>query len=234
MARGSKETCFQDIKMRILQTDLAPGTVLDEASLADRYNLSRTPLREVLQRLAGEGYVQLAEHRGAKVSSMDIAVLRVFFQTAPMVYAAISGLAAENRTSVQLGDLQDAQNEFAKCAGESDTTAAALANHRFHAAIGDMARNPYLAASLNRLLIDHTRLSQTFYKPKSSTDAALIARASEQHQQLLEAIAAQDADLARTLTLQHWDLSQDRMERFVRPDPLPLQTPLKEVSVDAV
>ena len=85
-----------------------------------------------------------------------------------------------------------------------------------------MARNVYLAASLNRLLIDHTRLSQTFYRPKSAEDAVLIDRASTQHEALIAAIEGQDAMLAAELTLQHWDLSRGRMERFVHPDPLPL------------
>jgi len=222
MPRGSKELCYEDIKLRILRTELEPGTVLEEASVAAQYALSRTPLREVLQRLAGEGYVSLAEHRGAKVASMDIAVMRTFFQTAPMIYASISRLAAENRKPAQLTTLQTAQDEFAKSTRAADAAAAALANYRFHEIIGDMARNVYLSASLNRLLIDHTRLSQTFYRPKSTEDATLIERASAQHEALIAAIDAQDAMLAAELTLQHWDLSRGRMERFVHPDPLPL------------
>ncbi len=221
MPRGSKETCYADIKLRILRTELEPGVVLDEASLAAKYALSRTPLREVLQRLAGEGYVALAEHRGAKVASMDVAVLRSFYQTAPMIYAAISRLAAQNRKDVQLVDLQNAQDAFANHTAVGDASAAALANYRFHEIIGEMAHNAYLRASLSRLLIDHTRLSQTFYRPKSPQDAALIRQASDQHEALIAAIKAQDADRAADLTLQHWALSQDRMEQFVRPDPLP-------------
>lgn len=222
MPRGSKEICYEDLKLRILRMDLEPGVVLEEASLAARYALSRTPLREVLQRLAGEGYVTLAEHRGAKVASMDIAVMRTFFQTAPMIYASISRLAAENRKPAQIDALQTAQDSFANSTQAGDAAAAALANYRFHDIIGDMARNVYLAASLNRLLIDHTRLSQTFYRPKSTEDTDLIRRASAQHDALIAAIDAQDPDYAADLTLQHWDLSRGRMERFVRPDPLPL------------
>ncbi len=234
MPRGSKEICYEDVKLRILRMELEPGVVLEEASLAAHYALSRTPLREVLQRLAGEGYVTLAEHRGAKVASMDISVMRTFFQTAPMIYASISRLAAENRKPAQLTVLQNAQDQFAKYTQAGDAAAAALANYRFHEVIGEMARNVYLAASLNRLLIDHTRLSQTFYRPKSVQDSALINQASAQHEALIVAIDAQDAGRAAELTLQHWDLSRGRMERFVRPDPLPMDVVLPKDKTHAI
>jgi DNA-binding GntR family transcriptional regulator len=77
-------------------------------------------------------------------------------------------------------------------------------------------------ACLYRLLIDHTRLSQTFYRPASPSEAVLIRKASEQHDALIAAIEAREPALAVDLTLQHWDLSRDRMERYVRPDPLPV------------
>ena len=106
MPKLSKDDCFSDLKRRILSTDLDPGADLDEVSLSERYGVSRTPLREVLQRLAGEGYVRIQANRGAKVASMDVAVMRVFFQTAPMVYANIARLAAENRKPNQIAELK--------------------------------------------------------------------------------------------------------------------------------
>ena len=222
MPSTSKEDCHTDLRLRILRMELEPGVILDEASLSRQYGMSRTPLREVLQRLAGAGYITLADHRGAKVASMDVAVLRIFFQTAPMIYANISRLAAEHRTARQMDDLQKAQDEYANSVQIRRPGEAVLANHRFHALIGDMAHNPYLSASLDRLLIDHTRLSQTFYRPATEQEADLIDTASQQHEALIAAIAARDAVRAVELTLQHWDLSRDRMERFVRPDPLPV------------
>ena len=222
MSRNQKELCLEDLKLRILRMDLEPGALLDEASLASHYGLSRTPLREILQRLAGAGFISTRENRGAKVASMDVTTMRIFFQTAPMVYANISRLAAENRTTRQIADLQSAQNDFAKSTRAGDAPQAALANHRFHAVIGEMAHNPYLVAALNRLLIDHTRLSQTFYRPSGPAEEDLVVRASEQHEALISAIEAGEGALAIDLTLQHWDLSRDRIERFVRPDPLPV------------
>ena len=222
MVKTSKEDCLADLKRRILTLVLEPGTDLDEVSLSTEYGLSRTPLREVLQRLAGEGYVTIASHRGAKVASMDIAALRVFFQTAPTIYAHIARLAAENRTTDDLDRLQAAQQRFRVALDDSDPSAAALANHAFHGIIGEMARNPYLSVCLDRLLIDHTRLGQTFYAPASQDDADLIEVAVAQHDAMITAIAEQDAARAVDFTLQHWDLSRDRIERYVRPDPLPL------------
>lgn len=127
--------------------------------------MSRTPLREVLHRLAGEGYVTLEQNRGAKVVSMDSLTLRVFFQTALLIYCYVAQKAAENLTSVQLDALKDTQVALiaASKAGEvGDTT---LLNHQFHDQIGQMAQNPNLMASLKRMLIDHTRLNQTFCAP---------------------------------------------------------------------
>lgn len=222
MKRFSKDACLDDLKRRILSTELVPGSDLDEVSLTEQYGMSRTPLREVLQRLIGEGYAARAHNRGAKVASMDVAVMRTFFQTAPLIYANISRLAAETRTSGQLDDLKAAQLTFAKAAKANQSEAAALANHRFHAIIGDMAQNAYLEAALSRLLIDHTRLSQTFYSPSSPAETDLVRKAIDQHEALITAIEAREGALAIDLTIQHWDLSRDQMERYVRPDPLPV------------
>ena len=210
------------MRRRILSTNLSPGYDLDEAGLSEYYSMSRTPLREVLQRLQGEGYVVMSENRGAKVASMDIDVLRTFFQTAPMVYANIARLACENRTTKELDDLKQAQISFANAIKSSDVAEAALANHQFHAIIGSMASNTYLMASLARLQIDHTRMSQTFYRPAAPAEAMLVFKAIEQHDAMIAAIEANEGALVIDLTLQHWDLSRDRMESFVRPDPLPV------------
>lgn len=218
MASTAKQDCLNDLRMRIMTLDIAPGSDLDEARLGAHYGISRTPLREVLQRLAGAGLIETQDNRGAKVASMDLAVLRTFFQTAPMIYANIAQLAAENRNPAQLEDLKEVQQRFAK----AEASEAAMLNHRFHEIIGEMAQNPYLMASLTRMLVDHARLSQTFYRPASPAESMLVVKAREQHDAMIAALEAQEGALMIDLTLQHWDLSKDRMERFVRPDPLPL------------
>lgn len=225
MPANAKDTCLADLKQRILSTDLEPGSALDEARLAEHYGMSRTPMREVLQRLTGAGFAVQEDNRGTKVSPMDITTMRVFFQTAPLVYANIARLAAEHRSEAQLADLRATQAKFTAANAAQNPGEAALHNHRFHEIIGEMAHNPYLAPALNRMLIDHTRLSQTFYRPANAAEAQLVATAQDHHNAMIDAIAARDVPAITDLTLQHWDLSKDRMDRFVRPDPLPLDLP---------
>ncbi|MEL6608021.1 MAG: GntR family transcriptional regulator [Pseudomonadota bacterium] len=230
---SAKETCLDTLRARILALTIAPGSDLDEAGLSAEFGLSRTPLREVLQRLAGEGYVTQTANRGAKVASMDLPTMRVFFQTAPMIYASVARLAAEQGTRAQIDDLKDAQARFTRATAAGDAHAAALSNHRFHAIIGDMAHNPYLAVALGRMLIDHTRLSQTFYRPTSPEEATRVTTARDQHDAMIAAFEARTPEAAIDITLAHWELSRDRMEQFVRPDPLPIDpvgTPVATLS----
>lgn len=221
MKTPAKQACLKDLKYRILSLDVPPGSDLDEADLSLRYQISRTPLREILHRLSGEGYVSLSANRGAKVASMDLAAMRTFFQTAPLIYSSVARLAAESRTTDQVDLLKSVQREFLAATDASDAGAMALANHRFHEIIGEMAQNPYLMASLKRLLIDHTRLGQVFYRPSAPAEEMAIRKAGQQHDAMISAIEAGEVGVVVDLTLQHWDLSRDRLERFVRPDPLP-------------
>lgn len=222
MKPNRKQDCLADMRHRILTQDIAPGADLDEAALAQLYDLSRTPLREVLQRLAGEGFVTLADNRGAKVASMDLSVMRTFFQTAPLIYSSIARLAAEHRTSAQMQEIKAVQIRFASAVAASNASEMALENHRFHLLIGQMAANEYLMPSLRRLLIDHTRLGQMFYRPASASEKLAVRQASQHHDAMIAALEAGEAAILVSLTLEHWDLSRDRIERFVRPDPLPL------------
>jgi DNA-binding GntR family transcriptional regulator len=86
-----------------------------------------------------------------------------------------------------------------------------------------MADNPYLMASLNRLLIDHTRMSQTFYQARAMVDQKRIKKACEQHDAMIEAIEAGEPSRAVELTLEHWDLSRGQIEKYVQPAPLPVE-----------
>jgi len=221
MKQSQKDHAFDALKERVLSLDLPPGSALDEVALSAQYGLSRTPMREVFQRLAGEGYLSLENNRGASVSSMDLETMRGFFQVAPMIYAAVARLATELATPSQIEQLKKIQTRFAKAVSSGKATEMAMHNHRFHELIGVMAASPYLAPSLGRLLIDHTRMAQRFYRVSRATSGKRVELACEQHDAMIDAISSRQSAVTVDLTLTHWELSRSEMDKYVLPDPLP-------------
>ena len=216
-SKSKKAHCAEDLRRRILTEALEPGSYLDETEISEAYGISRPPLREVLRQLAGEGYVVLQENRGAQVAPMTHKTLRNFFVAAPMIYAAVSRLAAQNATTQQITRLKECQWSFRQAIRTGVAAERALSNERFHSIIGEMADNEYLTPSLRRLLIDHTRIGMTFYSPRYATMTDTQATAADQHDQFIALIEAGDADGVAALAVAHWELSRAQIENFVTP-----------------
>ncbi len=215
-----KKSIYDDLKKQILTLVLEPGAALDEASLSVHYQISRTPLREILRGLAGEGCVEIVNNRGAYVSSMGHKLLRDFFLTAPMVYSAIGRLAAQNAKAQQIEQIRNIQEKFRAAIDTGSSADMVYWNQCFHALMGEMADNPYLKPSYDRLLIDHARISQTFYRPRDQEMAARMYSALQHHDDMITAIEAGESHAVVDLIVEHWELSRDLIEYFVKPDPL--------------
>jgi DNA-binding GntR family transcriptional regulator len=220
--QSPKDIAYEALKTAILTLDLRPGDDLDESRLSAEHGLSRTPMRDVFQRLAGEGYVDLRQNRGARVSEMSHTTLRDFFLAAPMIYGAILQLAAQNARAAQIEELKQTQSRFREVLRKGSARERALVNNRFHEITGEMAGNVYLLPSFRRLLIDHARISMTFYRPRDDDMARNVSEAADQHDRIIAAIEAGDSDAAAALATQHWNLSRHRIELFVMPGGLDL------------
>ncbi|MBB2202632.1 GntR family transcriptional regulator [Gluconacetobacter tumulisoli] len=212
-----KGNLYDDLRRQILTMELDPDQDLDEVILSERYGLSRTPVRDVFRRLAGEGYLDIKENKGARVAPMNHATLRNFFLVAPMIYAAVGRLAVQNFKADQLEELARCQERFRAASEDADVTAMVLENNRFHEIIGEMSGNVYLRPSLNRLLIDHARIGNTFYRPQSKEMTLRLRQSVEHHDGFISAIAARDEQTVVDLVFDHWELSRDTMEMYIAP-----------------
>lgn len=218
--KSGKNSLYDDLKRQILTMELDPDEVLDEVGLSERYGLSRTPVREVFRRLAGEGYIDIQEHRGARVIAMNYTTLRNFFLVAPMIYAAIGRLAVNNFRPKQLEDLKQTQFRFRQATWAKDPLEMVVENNRFHEIMGEMAGNQYLEPSLGRLLIDHARIGHTFYRPRDPDMERRLDLSVEHHDQFIEAIGKHDEGAVVDLVFEHWELSRENMEIFIAPQGL--------------
>ncbi|MGD9509569.1 MAG: GntR family transcriptional regulator [Geminicoccaceae bacterium] len=218
--KNGKTALYETLKRQILTLELPPDEDIDEVRLSEEYGISRTPVRDVLRQLAGEGYVDIRENRGARVIPMNYATLRDFFLVAPMIYEAVGRLAVQNFKPAQLTELKDCQERFRAAIPRRDVEAMVVENNLFHALVGEMANNVYLKPSLNRLLIDHARIGDTFFRPTSAEMEANLLKASEHHDQMIRAIAERDDAAMVRLALEHWDLTRRNMEMFIAPKAL--------------
>lgn len=218
-----RQRVAEDLRERILIQDLAPGQDLDEAQLCEHYELSRPPLREVLSQLRGEGYVVQRPRRGVQVAPLSHTALRDFFAVAPMIYAAVAQLAAQHRTEEQLTHLQFAQDVFRDAIDKGHAPLRAISNQHFHRLMGEMAHNAYLMPSLQRLLIDHTRIGISFFDPENKSLSDQQQQAIGQHDALIELLRDRDAEGAAAMAIAHWELSRAEIENFATPAGLSFQ-----------
>src|SRR5262252_5141203 len=141
--RSGKGKLYDDLKRQILTMEIDPDADLDEQGLGEEYGISRTPVRDVLRQLAGEGYLEIRENRGARVIPMNLATLRDFFLVAPLIYEAVGRLAVQNFRQAQLSLLSDTQERFRSGMNGGESDALTFENNRFHEIIGDMANSAF-------------------------------------------------------------------------------------------
>jgi DNA-binding GntR family transcriptional regulator len=205
--------------------ELPPGAVLDEVALSEEFGLSRPPVRELMRQMAGEGYIELEANRAARVSSMSYQSLHDFFLLAPMIYITANKLAAENGTRGQLDLLKQMQQSFRKAVDNCDVEGRVFYNDQFHRQIGEMAHNVYLVPSLRRLQIDHARIGKVFYKhPNTPRMQEELELATQQHDEMIEAIGKRDPDAAGELARLHLELSRRNMAMYAAPEGLETPT----------
>ncbi len=197
---GSAAAIYEALKHDILEMVLAPGEPLDEVGLSGRFGLSRTPVREALQRLAGDGLVATLPNRTTVVTSLDLAGLPVYFDALTLMYRVTTRLAALRRTEADLATLRAHQSAFAATVGASDVPAMIATNRDFHLAIAHAGRNKYYSELSGRLLDEGRRILRIYY---SSFDDRLPPEFVDEHEAIIAAIAARDADQADSLACGH-------------------------------
>ncbi|HRY05812.1 MAG TPA: GntR family transcriptional regulator [Hyphomicrobiaceae bacterium] len=170
---------------------LAPGARLDEASLATRFGVSRTPVREVLLQLAAQGLVELRPYRGAVVSSPDPRSLMEMFEVMAELEAMCGRLAAQRLDDESEKKLLETLQACAEAAENGDPDSYYYENERFHRAIYQASENSFLADQALNL---HKRLAP-FRRLQLRVRNRLHVSQSE-HERIVVAIRAGDPEQA--------------------------------------
>ncbi len=182
---------------------IRPGDPIREEALARQLRCSRTPVREALQRLRAEGYLERGRRRGLSVAEptqeelLDLCVVRETLE------GLAARLAARGITTSEVYFLEELYRDMERALERGELGELARLNAEFHAVVWRAARNRYLARELQRIWLLITRQPVTTLSYPGRAREAL-----DEHRALLDAIRQGDADRAEQLARQHMARAQ--------------------------
>jgi DNA-binding GntR family transcriptional regulator len=213
--RGSVAV-YQELREDILSLQIAPGSGLDEMSIARRFGLSRTPIREALVMLSTERLVTFLPSRSAVVASHMMENAPEYLDALVLHARAVSRLAAQDRSEAALETIRLRQRGYEEATTElSDIPSVVAADLAFHHAIADAGRNQFLCNFYGLSLDYGRRMLLLHYYPRFGQIES--AGTAAEHRALVEAIAARDGERAEECATQHIHSVVSVIQRSLEP-----------------
>lgn len=205
---------YDALRTEILALTLPPGQLLDETSLAERFDLSRSPVREALIRLAAEELVVTLPNRSTIVAPIELANFPKYVDALDIAQRINTRLAAELRTEADLQAMASRQRRFEEAVRSGNHLAMSETNKDFHMAIAHAGRNPYLAAFYERLLDQGRRMLHLHFQFLERTREGYLL--TDEHHEMLAAIKARDVERADRLAHDHTRQFRDSFIDFMK------------------
>lgn len=182
----------------ILNGSYEPGEQLDVESLASRFKVSRTPVREALQQLASSGLVSVIPRRGTFVAQIGIVELVERFEVMAELEGMCGRLAARRIRAEEVEALTAALQRCEEASARGACDDYYYENATFHSCIYDASHNHFLAAEATRL---RNRLKP--YRRLQLRVPDRISRSQEEHRRIYDAIVGGDGARAERLLKEH-------------------------------
>ncbi len=191
------ERVFEDLRAAIVAGEFPPGERLRTEALAERFGTSRTPVREALMLLEGDGLVAIEPRRGAVVRSFDPADLVDLYEVRAILEARAAQLAA-GRISPEDVDRLDANCSEAERVAADDVDRLIALNEEFHRVVIEAASSPRLLQALRAVAGIPRPFKTVFW-----TDASERARSFAAHREIAAGLRSGSAERAESAMRLH-------------------------------
>lgn len=205
---------YEQLRQDILTMTLKPSAPLDEVRLSERFQMSRTPIREALVRLSSENLVMTLPNRSTIVAPLDFNDVQDYCDALALLQRVVTRLAARNRDESDLRAIRERHDDFASAVEAQDPFQLIITNCEFHLAIARAGRNKYYTGFYNRLLDDGRRLLRLFYFYYNDK---LPKRFVQEHERMVEAIDARDESAADRFAFEHAQSTIECLQSMLRP-----------------
>ncbi|MGB6418015.1 MAG: GntR family transcriptional regulator [Pseudolabrys sp.] len=193
----------------IVRGALVPGTALDEITLADRFHVSRTPVREAIRLLAASGLVEVRAHRAAVVARPSANQLADMFESMAELEALCAGFAAERMTRAERRTLEDIHEELRVMIQSGDPQRYHEVNEAFHNSIYAGGHNTYLAE-----ITLSTRARVQPFRRAQFRNLGRLAKSHIEHDRVVQAILRGEQSIAGSAMYAHIVTVRDEYEAY--------------------
>ncbi|MDJ1006999.1 MAG: GntR family transcriptional regulator [Paracoccaceae bacterium] len=223
MSQAEKATI--SLRGLIMSGEYPAGSRLPEVALSERIGISRTPLRQAMDRLVTEGLLVRAASSGCRVARFDLDDINDAIELRGVIEGMAARLAAERGAEETLMAKAEAVLDAIDVALEPvsalDFTAYVRLNAEFHEMLGQLAGSPVIRREVDRitqlpLASPSSFLSDQLMGPEF---AASLIRAQDHHRGILAAIAAREGSRAEALAREHARLAREKFDYLQHADP---------------
>lgn len=202
--RALYEDVAERLRASIFSHEMAPGSWVDEQSLALAYGISRTPMREAIKVLAAEGLITMKMRRGAYVTEVSKTDLTQIFTVIALLEAQACKDVCSKATDKDLQELDSLHSKLEKAAADRDIDGFFSVNQDFHDKIQEIAGNHWMSNVIHDL-----RKVLKLQRRDSLTKRGRLEQSLAEHRKILAALLDRNADLAETLMKSHLKQGQE-------------------------
>lgn len=204
------ESLRQKLEAAIAAGRLEPGSRLDEQEIAERFGVSRTPVREAFRLMAANNLVELRGRQGATVRNIKAQVLVEMFQVMAELEGLCARLAARRVSQAWEDQISDIHQRLILAGKTGDIDEFYDVNQEFHEAIYEASRNNFLADQTRKL-----RNQVAAYRRRVTRMPNRIADTIREHEAIMQAILAHDPERAHSTMRDHVNLLGDNLLDFL-------------------
>ena len=189
-----KDLVYLELKHKILTGEIISQTRLMEIDLSEKMNVSRTPIREAIKRLADDGLVKVEPRRGAYVANISIKDMLDVFEVREDMEGFVAKLAAQRITDDEKQHLRSIAREYEQAIEKADDKETIIElDEKFHNFIVQCSGNETLSELVKYVQELSLRFRYLYYD-----DFSLYESTAEQHNRIMEAINAGRDEEARS------------------------------------
>lgn len=198
---STKDLVYSDIKRKIVEGRLKPGQGINEKELAEESEVSRTPVREAVQKLELEELIVRLPNGRLKVAPLSVKEAQEVFKVRELLEGLVAREAAMRATDEDIEVLTQMAEQFVRVSGprNSPSDEVVLHGNQFHSYVGEISQNRTAMKMLQQLgghMYRYRRLGP-------SMDGERSRQAAEEHEELFRAIAERDPERAEAVMREH-------------------------------